>query len=93
VGTQLTVVENTGLPFISGEFSNLAHGQAVTLTHNSRNYDFVANYYGGSGNDLVLVWKKTRLVVAGRGGPQAGVSPATSGNITIMRDVARQADC
>ncbi len=89
VGTQLMVVNNTGLPFISGTFSNLAQGQSVTLTHNSKNYDFVADYYGGSGNDLVLVWKKNRLVVAGRGAPQAGVSPPAgqSDTITIMRDV------
>jgi alpha-tubulin suppressor-like RCC1 family protein len=87
VGTSLKVVENTGLTFINGEFSNLTQGQTVTIPYGGKNYDFVANYYGGSGNDLVLVWKKNRLVVAGRGSPQAGVSPATSGNITIMRDV------
>ena len=52
VGTTLKVVENTGITFINGEFSNLAQGQVVTLTYASRNYEFVANYYGGTGNDL-----------------------------------------
>ncbi len=56
VGTNLTIVKNTGLPFISGEFSNLAHGEVVNLSYSGRSYRFVANYYGGSGNDLVLEW-------------------------------------
>ncbi len=30
-GTELMVVENTGLGFITGEFSNLAHGDSVLL--------------------------------------------------------------
>ncbi len=87
VGTSLKVVENTGITFINGEFSNLTQGQTVTIPFGGKNYEFVADYFGGTGNDLVLVWKKNRLVVAGRGGPQAGVSPATTGNMTIMRDV------
>jgi hypothetical protein len=32
VGTNLTVVNNTGLPFIQGTFGNLAQGQKVALT-------------------------------------------------------------
>ena len=31
-GTNLMVVNNTGLPFTNGAFSNLAQGQAVALT-------------------------------------------------------------
>lgn len=61
-GTNLTVVNNTGLPFISGTFSNLAHGQAVSLSYNGVNYPFMASYYGGTGNDLVLIWAGTRPV-------------------------------
>ena len=56
VGTNLMVVKNTGLPFISGQFSNLAHGQTVELTFGEKTYRFIANYYGGSGNDLMLEW-------------------------------------
>jgi len=33
-GANLTVVNNTGLPFISGVFDNLAQGQIVSLSYN-----------------------------------------------------------
>jgi alpha-tubulin suppressor-like RCC1 family protein len=55
-GTTLTLVKNTGPGFILGEFGTLTQGQRVALTHNGVTYHFVANYYGGSGNDLVLQW-------------------------------------
>jgi len=55
-GAQLTVVKNTGLGFITGAFNNLTQGQLVTLSHGGSDYQFVANYFGGTGNDLVLVW-------------------------------------
>lgn len=65
VGTSLTIVNNTALPFIQGTFSNLAQGQKVVLTHSGRSYSFVANYYGGTGNDLVLRWADTRIFAWG----------------------------
>lgn len=65
VGAELMVIRNTGLSFISGVFSNLTHGQTVTLTYEGVNYNFVANYYGGTGNDLVLVWKHNRVLAWG----------------------------
>jgi autotransporter-associated beta strand protein len=55
-GTDLTVVENTGLGFIQGTFSNITQGKQVDISYNGINYRFVANYFGGSGNDFVLVW-------------------------------------
>jgi alpha-tubulin suppressor-like RCC1 family protein len=55
-GTVLTVVNNTGPGPIVGNFADLADGQTVTLSYGWTNYTFVANYYGGSGNDLVLTW-------------------------------------
>ena len=64
-GTELMVVKNTGVVLICGAFSNLAQGQAVTLTFAGQSYEFVAHYYGGSGNDLVLVWKESRLFAWG----------------------------
>ena len=64
-GTNLTVVKNTGLGFINGKFTNLAQGQSVTLFYNGITYNFVANYYGGTGNDLVLQWAATRPVAWG----------------------------
>ena len=64
-GANLMVVNNTGTGFITSAFSNLAHGQTVALTFNSITYNFVANYFGGDGNDLVLHWKDTRLLAWG----------------------------
>jgi hypothetical protein len=55
-GTQLMVVRNTGAGIIRGRFTNLAQGQTVELTYSGLVYHFVANYYGGNGNDLVLLW-------------------------------------
>ena len=61
-GTSLMVVENTSLPFIQGCFTNLAHGDTIALTFGGTSYNFVANYYGGTGNDLVLEWATVRPV-------------------------------
>jgi hypothetical protein len=55
-GTQLMVVRNTGPGIIIGTFSNLAQGQTVALSYGGVTYHFVANYHGGTGNDLVLLW-------------------------------------
>lgn len=66
-GANLMVVNNTGLPFIDGTFDNLAQGQAVALTYNGVIYKFVARYYGGTGNDLVLVWASNRIMGWGAG--------------------------
>ena len=59
-GSTLTVVKNTGNGFIGGEFDNLAQGQVVNLTYNGVSYPLVANYYGGTGNDLTLQWANVR---------------------------------
>lgn len=61
MGASLTVVRNTDLAFIKGEFANLAQGQEVWLSHNGTSYRFIANYYGGSGNDLVLEWPYRKI--------------------------------
>ena len=55
-GTQLMVVQNTGPGIIRGTFSNLAQGQTIALTYAGLPHYFVANYHGGNGNDLVLLW-------------------------------------
>jgi hypothetical protein len=55
-GSQLMVVQNTGPGIIIGTFSNLAQGQTVALSYGGVTYHFVANYHGGTGNDLVLLW-------------------------------------
>ena len=63
-GTQLMVLQNTGPGIIRGRFSNLAQGQTITLTYSGLVYHFVANYYGGNGNDLVLLWTTGDELVA-----------------------------
>ena len=80
-GTTLTVVKNTGLSFIKGTFSNLAQGQKIVLPFGGENYLFVANYYGGTGNDLVLQWAGTRLMGWGENsvGQLGNNSPSYSG--------------
>lgn len=64
-GRTLRVIDNTALPFVSGRFDNLAHGQEIVLEHDGRSYAYVANYYGGSGNDLTLHWKSNTVAVWG----------------------------
>lgn len=58
-GTVLTMVENTGVDFITGTFFNFPQGRILTLSYAGRSYDFVVNYHGGTGNDLVLQWADT----------------------------------
>ena len=60
-GTRLMVVNNTGSGFIQGTFDNLANGAPVDLTFGGRTYHYVAWYYGGDGNDLVLIARDTIL--------------------------------
>ena len=63
-GTQLVVVRNTGPGIIRGRFNNLAQGQTIELSYAGLVYHFVANYYGGNGNDLVLLWTTGDELVA-----------------------------
>jgi len=55
-GADLMVVNNTGPYRFYGTFANLTNGQTVVLSYGGTNYTFVADYYGGNGNDLVLMW-------------------------------------
>jgi uncharacterized repeat protein (TIGR02543 family) len=64
-GTTLMIVKSTGLSFINGTFSNLVQGQEVLLTYAGNSYSFMANYFGGTGNDLVLLWADTKLLAWG----------------------------
>jgi alpha-tubulin suppressor-like RCC1 family protein/phosphodiesterase/alkaline phosphatase D-like protein len=64
-GSSLTVVDNTSLDPIHGSFSNLTQGQRIVLPYQGVDYAFVANYFGGTGNDLVLHWADTRLTAWG----------------------------
>ena len=82
-GTNLTVVNNTGLPFINGTFDNLAQGQAVALSYNGVTYNYVANYYGGTGNDLVLVWANNRVFGWGNNS-YGGIGDGTTTQRNVM---------
>ena len=87
---ELTVIKNTGLPFIFGEYDNLHHGQIVGIPFDGVNYYFVANYYGGSGNDLVLRRLANWLVCWGAGGDgQLGIN-ATQFFIASSPNVVRE---
>jgi len=84
VGTNLTVVRLTGLGTINGVLTNLAQGQAVTLGYGGQVYNFVANYYGGTGNDLVLQWANTRAMAWGNNGDgQLGNSSTMTSNLPV----------
>ncbi len=67
-GTTLTVVQDTGLGFIDGTFGNLTQGQVLNLTFGGNTFPFVVNYYGGTGNDLVLQWAGTKAMAWGGNG-------------------------
>lgn len=92
-GTILTAVNNTGLGFILGAFSNLSQGQEISLTYQGTAYHFVANYFGGSGNDLVLQWAGTKPFTWGSnsygqlgtgGGEPLVTAPAPVGETGIL---------
>jgi hypothetical protein len=64
-GTELLVVQNNAPGIIRGYFSNLTQGQTVALTYAGVTYHFVANYHGGRGNDLVLLWTSGESALPG----------------------------
>ena len=83
-GTHLMVVKNAGLDFISGRFSNLAQGQLLTLPYSNDIYRFVVNYYGGSGNDLVLQWADNKAYTWGSNSQgQLGDNSVTSSSLPV----------
>jgi alpha-tubulin suppressor-like RCC1 family protein len=87
VGANLTVVSNTGVDFIQGSFDNLAQGQVVQLGFGGVVYPFVANYFGGTGNDLVLQWGSNRLLAWGSNGSgELGTTSASNSTVPVAVD-------
>lgn len=83
-GTTLTVIRNTGVPFITGQFTDLAQGQNVDLVFGGRTYQFIANYFGGSGNDLVLLWRSSRAFAWGSNvNGQLGHGSTTNSSVPV----------
>lgn len=83
-GASLTAVKNTGLGFITGRFTNLAQGQVVTMAFNQVAYRFIANYYGGTGNDLVLQWANTNAYAWGSNSlGQLGDGSGSNGSLPV----------
>lgn len=78
-GTNLRVVDNTALPFVSGTFDGIPQGGTVNLSYSGTTYPFIANYYGGNGNDFVLQWPYKRLVAWG---------DDSYGQVTIPKDLS-----
>jgi alpha-tubulin suppressor-like RCC1 family protein len=86
-GTHLMVVNNTGSSLIVGTFENLANGAAVDLTFGGKIYHFVAWYYGGDGNDLVLIWRHTGLAAWGNNAlGQLGDDSIIQSNVPVNVD-------
>ncbi|MGV3664451.1 MAG: choice-of-anchor tandem repeat GloVer-containing protein [Prosthecobacter sp.] len=54
VGTVLKLVDNTGFLPVTGTYTGLPQGSAVTAIFNSQNYLFQIDYAGGDGNDITL---------------------------------------
>jgi alpha-tubulin suppressor-like RCC1 family protein len=78
----LTVIDNTGPNPVVGRFANLAQGQVVNFIRNGITYSFVADYYGGTGNDLVLRWAITKAYAWGYNtSGQLGNGTTTNGSL------------
>lgn len=84
-GGGLTFLNNTSASFIAGAFSNLVQGQLVELTYGGKTYHFLANYYGGNGNDLVLQWADTRACAWGDNAyQQLGTQSSSTGMVPLV---------
>ncbi|MGV3663961.1 MAG: hypothetical protein ACO1TE_27565 [Prosthecobacter sp.] len=92
-GTTLMVLNNTGTDFIGGYFDSadygqLGQGQEVEMVFGGTTYKFIADYYGGDGNDLVLQWAGSRLLAWGAGtGGQLGNRASANSSLPVVVDM------
>lgn len=58
---------STGPASIGGTFNGLPQGAEFILGYGGQCYRYVANYYGGDGNDFTLVWAENHPATWGYG--------------------------
>ena len=87
-GTSLMVVKNTGSGPITGTFTNVDQGASVALTYAGNTYPFIATYFGGTGNDMVLLWPGTTAYAWGHNF-YGQVGDGTAGNASAPVAVLR----
>lgn len=66
LGQSLTLVSNTGVFPIGGQFANLPQGSYLILSFNGVPYAFRINYQGGDGNDITLTHEVAPQVITFR---------------------------
>lgn len=89
-GAVITLVNNTSGSPITGELANIADKGSVVITHNGGAYTFTASYFGGDGNDLVLILPGPGVLDYTFG--KAGKVTQAVGTYEGARAVAVQAD-
>ena len=71
-GTTFVAIDNDGTDAINGRFANLSEGEVLLDGLN----EFMASYFGGTGNDLVLTVLDETAIAPPPGSPSPG-SPST----------------
>lgn len=66
LGADIILIKNDGTNPVSGRFNNLPDGSAITLLYGGVSYAYILSYYGGDGNDVVLLWRDTQILGWGR---------------------------
>lgn len=91
-GTVLKLVNNTGFLPVTGTYTGLPQGSAVTVTFNSQNYLFQIDYAGGDGNDITLtavdqVITFPPIPVKYVGGAAFGLTATSSSGLPVQYEV------
>ena len=54
LGDEFVIIKNDGTDAVLGQFAGLTQGAAFTQTYGGQSYNFAIDYYGLTGNDVVL---------------------------------------